>query len=724
MGSSLFGIGISGLSVAQRGLATTGHNIANADTPGYSRQRVELGTRPSQGTAAGFFGTGVGIQSVQRVFDGFLVDQIRTTMSASGELDRLHGLASQVDALLANPSSGISPALQEFFGATQALADDPSSIAARQVLLGEASTLVDRFHALDQQLRDMSRGVDTELSGIVNEINLFATQIGELNRQITFAEASAAGQPANDLRDRRDELLRELSGRVGISTFEQDDGAVNVTVGGGQALVVGSTVAQLQLVSNEFDPTRTEIAYSVSGTTAVISNLITSGELRGVLDFRDQVLDQGRDAIGRAAMGISALVNAQHRLGMDLDGQAGGDFFTALASSAPVVQPSANNTGSPAASLNVTVTDVGAVAASEYRLDRNGASHTLTRLSDNTVFNLTGFPGSPETVDGITLDLGAGTIADGDSFIIQPTRNGARDMGVALLGTRQTAAAAPVRTSASLSNAGSGVISAAVVNSAANAVDISFTSATTFDVHDRTSGATLATGQTYVAGNPISFNGWTVDITGVPANGDVFSVDRTVTGAASANTGTGVISIAGVSAPDPNLTDAVTVTFNSPPGTFTVTGSTTGNPTVNVPYTAGVPISYNGWTIQLSGTPAAGDSFTVDTNAGGVGDNSNMLLIGALQTADTLDSHSTTFGEAYGQLVAQVGTLTQQADVNRTAQQLLLDQAMDSRAGVSGVNLDEEAANLMRLQQSFEANARVISIANEIFDSLLAAVSS
>ena len=722
MGSNLFGIGISGLTAVQRALATTGHNIANVDTPGYSRQRVEFETRPSQGAAQGIIGTGVAVDSVRRVFDNFLIEQVRGSTSATGELDRLHELSRQVDTLLANPSSGLGPALQEFFAATQALADDPSSIAARQVLIGEANTLVDRFRVLDQQFQDMAGAVNAEISDIVTEINTFATQIGELNRDISFAEAAASGAPANDLRDLRDELVREISKRVGINTFEQDNGALNITIGGGQALVVGSTVAQLAMVGNEFDPTRGEIAYTVGATTAVVSNLLAGGELRGVLDFRDRILDQGRDALGRVAMGLSTSVNAQHRLGIDLDGLSGGDFFAPLANTSPAVLPSANNTGAPSASIGVAITDVSAIAASEYRLDRVGAAHTLTRLADGVSFALNVFPGAAETVDGMTLNVGSGVIADGDSFIIRPTRTAARDMALMVPGTREIAAGAPMRTDAPLTNTGSGIVSAGVVNPATNTVTLTFTSATTFDVVDNTTGATLSQGGAYVAGNPIQFNGWTADITGAPATGDTFTVDQTVTSAATANAGSGVISVATVASPDPNLTDPVTITFNTPPGTFTVTGATTGSPTVNIPYTTGAPISYNGWTIEITGIPDAGDTFTVGANVGGVGDNRNALLMASLQTTDTLDRGSATFGEAYGQLVANVGTLTQQAEVNLTAQSLLLDQAVEARDSVSGVNLDEEAANLLRLQQSFEANARVIAIANEIFDSLLAAV--
>jgi flagellar hook-associated protein 1 FlgK len=177
-----------------------------------------------------------------------------------------------------------------------------------------------------------------------------------------------------------------------------------------------------------------------------------------------------------------------------------------------------------------------------------------------------------------------------------------------------------------------------------------------------------------------------------------------------------------VSAPDPDLTDPVTITFDNPPTTFTVSGATTGSPTAAVPYASGSPISFNGWTVDIVGTPSAGDSFTIVPNTNGVGDNRNALLLASLQTVDTMDSGGATYGEAYGRLVSRVGTLTQAAEINRGAQEVILSQAIDARESVSGVNLDEEAANLLRFQQAYQASAQVIAVAEEIFDSLLSAV--
>ncbi len=279
------------------------------------------------------------------------------------------------------------------------------------------------------------------------------------------------------------------------------------------------------------------------------------------------------------------------------------------------------------------------------------------------------------------------------------------------------------RSSTSFANIGSVTVSDLTVNNPNHTLSFTFTGPGTFDVVDETTGAVLATGVGYVPGGPVSFNGLTLSITGAPNAGDVFRVSNTVTSADAANTGTGAISDATVAAPDPNLTDVVTITFDNPPGTFTVAGATTGTPTVNVPYTSGAPISFNGWTLTLTGTPEAGDVITIEPNTGGVGDNRNALALASLQTTNTMIGGTATYEEAYGQLVAEVGSLTRQADVNRAAQAAVLNESVQRRAQISGVNLDEEAANMLRFQQMYEASAQIITVANQAFDSLLDAVS-
>ena len=407
---------------------------------------------------------------------------------------------------------------------------------------------------------------------------------------------------------------------------------------------------------------------------------------------------------------------------MDLNGNLGGDLFSVAP---PVVSISSSNTGS--GTVTGSLVNANDLTSSDYKLIYNGAnSYSLTRLNDGQTFTIDTAGASPyssTTIDGISLTINSGA-AVGDSFLIRPTRAGVDDLSTLISDPSKIAAAVPVAVTAPLSNAGSATAGQIIVNNPNDRVAIQFTSPTTYDVLDQTSGATLAQNVSYTSGSNISFNGWTTNISDggtAPATGDNFYVDQGVTSSDGGNTGGAGIAQAAMSPPDSGLTGAVTLTFTSPT-TFTVSGVTSGSPTVNVPYTSGGIISYNGWNLSITGTPATGDSFSIGANTNGTGDNGNIQKIAALQSNKSLSGGTTTFQELYGQIVADVGTKTQEATSSRDALNTLVQQAIDARDSVSGVNLDEEAANMLRFQQAYQAAAKVISASQTIFQSLLSAI--
>ena len=720
MAGDILGIGISGLLAYQRALATAGHNITNVNTEGYSRQRVDLGTRPPEFTGDGYVGTGVAVENVRRVYDGFLTSQVRNSTASFSQTDYFHTLASRIDNLLADPQAGLTPALQSFFGSAQGVANDPSSLAARQVLLSEASTLVERFHYLDTRFSELSSSINVDIKNIVTEINSLAQGIASTNQDIALATGSGAGVLPNDLLDKRDALIVELSKRISVTTVPQDDGSINIFIGNGQSIVSGFRTQVLDTVQNQFDPARLDVGYKIGTSVINVTDQLNGGKLGGVLDFRKNTLDEARKLLGRVAIGVSDTFNDQHKLGQDLNGQLGGDFFKVP----PIqIQPRVLNTGT--GSITASLVNPGAVTTSDYRLTYNGANaYTLQRLSDNQTFAINTGGTSPYTTeefDGFSLRITAGA-AINDSFLVQPTSTASQNIGLTITDPKAIAAAAPIRASSAFANAGTGVINSAVVNTPNNRVSLQFTSATTYNVLDETTGASLAQNLSYVSGSSIGFNGWTAQISGAVVSGDKFYVDKTVTTFDAANTGTGAISSAAVSPPDPDLRDPVTITFNTPPTTFNVAGVTTGSPVVTVPYVSGQAISFNGWTIKVTGAPAAGDVFTVGANTNGVSDNRNALLLAQLQTKSTLDNGTATYQDAYSQLVANIGSQTHQADITRDAQEVLKNQAIASRDSLSGVNLDEEAADLVRLQQAYQAAAQVIAVSDTLFQALLSAV--
>ena len=620
--ADMFSSGVSGLLAFQNALTTTGHNISNVATPGYSRQRVELGTRPAEMRGDFYIGTGVNSQTVRRSYDQLLTEQVRNTGSAAAQMDSYATLAARLDNLLGAQGTSVSPMLSQFFNDIELLAENPAGIPERQVVLTDAELLADRFNALGTQLDQLQADVNQQIARDVTEINRLSANIAELNGQIALAQSRANGAPPNDLLDARDEALRQLGEKVAIQTVAQNDGAVNVFVGTGQALVVGKTATPLTTVANAYDPARLEVAYGSPGGP-LISNQITGGSLGGAIAFRRETLDVARNSLGQLAVAMAGTVNAQHRMGMDLDGQLGGDLF---AVAAPAVLPHRDNSGS--AILTAAINDPQAVTSSDYQARYDGSQWEITRLSDGV--RTTG--SLPLALDGVTLDM-TGTPAAGDRFLIQPTAGAADSLSVVLDGPRALAAASPIRTSAALGNTGTGRIDPGIV------VDPS----------------------------------------------------------------------------DPALLVTTTFEFLTPT-TYTING--VGSYT----YTAGAPITVNGWQIRLEGAPQAGDQFTVAANSGGVGNNRNALALAGLQSQRLLDGGSATYGERYESLVGEVANRSRQASLGRDTQRLLADQARAARESVSGVNLDEEAAQMLRFQQAYQASAQVIAIANNLFQTLLDAV--
>jgi flagellar hook-associated protein 1 FlgK len=650
MGSGLLGIGSSALLSYQRALDTVGHNVANVNTPGYSRQQVELAARPPQGGGYGFVGTGVDIATIQRNYNQFLTSELRSSNTDFQDVNAMAGLASSLDNMLADEFSGLSPALSAWFGAIQGAANDPTSTAARQVLLSEAGSLASRFQELDNRMSDARRGLGVRLGTKVAEINAFAGEIAAVNQQIVDARGSANGQPPNDLLDKRDQLVLDLSGVVSISTAMQADGSMNVFIGSGQSLVLGVQHSTVGVVETPGDPGQFDIVIGAPGAPAVpITDLVNGGELGGMLRFRDQVLDPAANELGRLAIELGTFMNAQHRAGVTLSGKLGQDIFTV---GSPQVVPGAGNSGS----VNVAFDDVSQLTAEDYRLDFDGSNWNLTRAGSGQPVPLsgTGTPADPLIAEGLSITVNPGAVA-GDNYQLRPTRTGAAAISVQLSDPRDLAMASPVRTAAALTNTGTGHIDAGTVTDISNTafqsppgqltppVLVRFTSPTNYEVVDQATSAVIDTG--------------VYD----PATGaDIF-------------------------------------------------------PTANL----GVD---HGYRVRITGNPSAGDEFNVTFNSGGTGDNRNALQMAAMQTQQLMNGGTTSFNDAYGELIADVGTQTHQAQISRDVQGSVLAQSEAAWSAVSGVNLDEEAANLLRFQQAYQAAAQIIAVSDQIFQSLISAV--
>ncbi|MEZ5460090.1 MAG: flagellar hook-associated protein FlgK [Steroidobacteraceae bacterium] len=387
--------GLSALLAFQRALETTSHNIANANTPGYVRQRTEFVARPPQMNGSGWVGSGVDVSTVTRQYDRFLVSQSRTASSAASGFDAYASLSARVNNLFSDSSTGVGASLQKLNAALQGVATEPTSIAARQVLLGEARSTVDRLKFFDEQLRVLEAETNDRVGIEVREVNSLAEGIARLNGEIASGYAST-GQPPNDLLDERDRLIDRLSERLNVSVVAQGEGVVNVFVGSGQALVLNTTAARLETAPDGFDPTRSRIVLRSAQGSTDITTALTGGTVGGLLDARSEVLDPARNALGRIAVGLTEQFNQQHRLGQDLNGLLGGDLF---AVGAATVNAAATNAGT--ASLTVARDPVAGLTAVDYEAAFDGSTWSLRRLDTNATVPMTG-SGTPGIRSGPT----------------------------------------------------------------------------------------------------------------------------------------------------------------------------------------------------------------------------------------------------------------------------------------------------------------------------------
>lgn len=644
MASNILSIGQSAIAAAQVGITTTGHNIANASTPGYSRQVVIQGAAQAQNFGSGYIGQGVQISGVERVYNEVLARQVISMQSSSSASTVYHTQMTQIDNMLSDSAAGLSPALQDFFNSIQTLTTNPGDSSTRQAMLSSAESLANRFQSIGDKLSSLREGVNTQLSASISEVNTYAQSIAKLNDVIEKAYG-ADKSPPNDLLDQRDQLVTELSKLVKTTVVNQDGGKYNLFIGSGLPLVVGSQTFSLTTANSPTDGGRLDVAYVANGKTTILSpNSLPGGSVGGLLQFREQSLDPVKNQIGLIAVTVAQTFNEQHAQGLDANGVPGGSFF---APPVPLVTKSADNTGT--ATVTSQILDARSLTASDYHLKFDGTNYSITRMSDNSVQT---FSSLPQTIDGISIQVQSGTMVAGDDFLIQPTANGTTEIKLAITDTNKIAAGSPTVSSANgASNAGTGSIS----------------------------GVTVSTGY---AASPLAS-------------------PVTLTYNSGSNT------LSGFPASLP-----VTVTVGS-----TSTVYPAGTP---VPFTSNATISFGGVSLKISGGVTNGDQFTITPNTSNAsGDNRNALLLAGLQTNSFMSNGTATYESAFNQVVSLVGNKTRELQITSKADSQMLSQAETAQQSESGVNLDEEATNLLRYQQAYQAAGKMMQIASQLFDVIL-----
>ncbi|KMK81610.1 flagellar hook-associated protein FlgK [Pectobacterium brasiliense] len=452
--SNLINTAMSGLKGAQVALSTVSNNISNQAVTGYSRQNAILEQAISSSTSAGYIGNGVNVVSINRQYNDFITNQLRSAQTTSSSVSVYYEQISKIDNLLASSTTSLSSTIQDFFSNLQNLTSNAGDSSTRQTVLGKAEGLVNQFKVTDKYLRDMDSGLNTQIQSTVGQVNTYTDQIASLNNEITKLMGANSGTMPNDLLDQRDVLVDQLNKLVGVEVTVQDGIVYNVALKNGTNLVQAGTSNELVAIGSSNDPTRLTIGYK-DRTNDVVSlneSTLTGGSLGGLLSFRTETLDEARNQLGQLALAFADAFNAQHQQGYDRDGVKGGDFFSF---GKAVILNDSKNAGN--AVLTPSYTNSKDVQATNYSIKYDGANWQVTRLSDNSKFTaaVTTAGTPPESslnFDGIKMTI-TGTPTTNDTFLLKPVNDVIIDMSVAISDPSKIAAA-----SVKLDDAGNPVV--------------------------------------------------------------------------------------------------------------------------------------------------------------------------------------------------------------------------------------------------------------------------
>jgi flagellar hook-associated protein 1 FlgK len=521
---SLLNIGTSALLANQQVLRTTGNNIANVNTQGYSRQEVRLEARQGVEYGAGYYGGGVDAVTVLRKHSEMLTRQVALTGSVAAADEKRLDQLKRLEDLFPGGENGLGAAMGDMLNAFSDVANAPTDLTARTVVLARADELAARFRAVSANMDNLRSNLQQELASEVRLINSLATRIADVNREIR--DAMGSGHTPNDLLDQRDEMIRELNTHVQTTTIPTGDGSLSVFVASSQPLVLGTSASQVALSTDAFgDPLKSVLTMQRDGLTVEMNEVtLAGGSLSGLLRFNNTDLADAGNLLGRMALALGTVVNQQHSLGLDLSGNTVGNLFTL--GPIPDALPALANTGT--ASIQVAVqtspaSGATALAPSDYEIIFTGASTgTIRRVTDGQV---TGFGAVPARIDGLELQV-TGTANAGDRFMVAPYRQVTQDMDVAFASPRSLAVAGPVVASAGTANQGSLALQSVQPRrndpNLTQTVTLTFTGAGTFDVSG--SGTGNPAGVAYAPGQVIGYNGWELTLKGTPQAGDTYTV--------------------------------------------------------------------------------------------------------------------------------------------------------------------------------------------------------
>ena len=682
---SLLNIGMSGLAAGQSSLMTTGNNIANVDTAGYSRQQTVQGTKASQQFGNVFIGTGTTLADVRRVYNSYLDAQLQTTTSLNSDSAAYLGQVTPLDKLLSDSGTGLNGALTKFFATVQNVNAKPGDDASRQLLLSDAQALSNRFNSMSAQLKQQNASINGNLTNMADQVNKLAATVAQLNQKIS--EISNSGGMPNDLLDARNETVRQLSTFTGAQVVERE-GSLDIYLGSGQPLVMGNTASKLEVVPGKDDPGRLSLQLNRGSSTIDITAIMTGGEIGGLLRYRSTVLDPAMNELGRVALVVADQMNSLQAQGIDKNGAFGSNLFNNINSVKLVSERSVaslNNGG--AGNFDVSIKDTGKLTINDYKVTFTTATdYTVQRLPDNTPMGSfsTAPPATAAVIDGVELKFNAASATAGDSFRITPTRDAAANIKTEMTDSKRLAIAAPL--GAAIAAGGSGTLTIPASGQP--------TLTTKFDLYDAATTTAMQNGlknstPTKVVFGDVSADGTSQTYQFLDANGGVIS---------SGTIKPGENNTLNLSIP---LKDASGAPIPAPPA---------------AQYTANFDMT-------VAGSPGKGTAINISLSQPGTLDNRNGTALANLQTAQTVDTGSASKGisltDAYGKLVEGVGAKAAQGKLDSAATDAILANAKGARDSLSGVDLDEETGNLVKYQQYYTASSQIIKAAQEIFSTLI-----
>lgn len=667
----LLDIGKSALSVAQQALTVTGHNVANVNTPGYSRQTAVVTERsPINGSSGpGQVGTGVQVVEIRRIVDKFINAELTDSHELLGELSITRDQLFQIQNIFTDSNNqGIGAQLNEFFSSLQDVAASPSDVTPRSVLLAKSALLTNSINQVAGELSDRRTSVNDQVKQAISEINSLTARIADLNNKIVSAEIT--GQNANDVRDQRDQAVNDLAERIDISVLAGANGSLSVFVGRGQVVVENNVSRNLLAVESLDNGGLVNVQYDTGSTRSTdITSSVSGGRIGGLLAIRDTIIPGLQSSFDKLSASLVNEVNQLHRQGYGLDGSTGLDFFSPL--TVTTHEQSTNQGTAILTAGPITANSLLTLQDYEIRFTSPTAYSIVNATTGATIKgNFSGIAVTAPTVD-VPVNIVTGT-NDTLTVSVDGTTSGTITLaGAATPGQAYTSGAALATELQTKINAD------ATLQAAGRSVVVKYdTTANRFTI---TSNATTATSA--------------VNVTGGTA--------RTALGLLS---GTSTAASGTYTDPQTFTLDGIQVVLS---------GTVVAGDEFSVNSYAGTATSIS--TALTNGSRVAASS----TRAGVPGNNTNAIALVALQTKSIAAIGSTTFGDAYRVAATSVGVAAQSADTRLDAQTILHEQLESFRAQSSGVSIDEELVDMLKYQRLFDAASRLIIITNEMLQTLL-----